>query len=58
MDKFELYTENPTFVNVGSATTGTIARINPRIEVQKNQDLKFDLSDPSLSFVDKGITYS
>ena len=58
MDKFELFTENPSFVNVGSATTGTIARINPRIEVQKNQNLKFDLSDPSLSFVDKGITYS
>ena len=57
-DRFELYTENPTFVNVGSATTGSIARVNPRIEVQKNQNLKFDLSDSSLSFVDKGITYS
>ena len=55
---YQLFSENPTFVNVGSATTGSIARINPRIEVQKNQDLKFDLSDPSLAFVDKGITYS
>lgn len=54
----ELSSENPTFVNVGSATTGTLSKINPGVRAQKNQYIKFDLSDTSLSFVDKGITYS
>jgi hypothetical protein len=57
-EAYQLFSENPDFINVGSATTGTIARINPQVTVQKNQNIKFDLSDSSLSFVDKGITYS
>ena len=57
-NKFELTKENPTFVNVGSAKTATLSRINPPIEIQKNQKLKFDLSDSSLSFRKGDIDYS
>ena len=57
-EKYQLFDENPEFVNVKSTSTGSISKINPRIEVQENQNIKFDLSDTSLSFVDKGITYS
>ena len=57
-EKYQLLDENPEFVNIKSTSTGSISKINPRIEVQENQDIKFDLSDSSLSFVDKGITYS
>ena len=54
----ELSSENPNFVNVGSATTGTLSKINPEVKGQKNQYIKFDLSDRSLSFVNKGISHS
>lgn len=54
----ELESENPEFINVGSAQTAEIARINPSVHIQKNQNLKFDLSDSTLSFTDKGIEYS
>jgi len=53
-NKSELSSENPTFVNVGSANTATLARINPEVEIQKNQIIKFDLSDSSLSFTNSG----
>ena len=52
-DQFELYTENPTFINVGSGQLREVLPNQSAIEVQKNQNLKFDLSDSSLSFVDK-----
>ena len=51
----ELLSENPTFVNVGSAKTATLSRINPQVEIQKNQNIKFDLSDSSLSFTNAGV---
>ena len=40
------------------ASTGTISKINPLVEIKKNQKLKFDLSDSSLSFIQNSITYS
>jgi hypothetical protein len=57
-DKFELTKENPTFVNIGSAKTAVLSRINPSVEIQRNQKLKFDLSDDTLSFRKGGIDYS
>ena len=57
-NKSELNSENPTFVNVGSANTATLARINPQVEIQKNQIIKFDLSDSSLAFNNSGIQTS
>jgi hypothetical protein len=53
----ELGKENPTFVNIGTAHTTTISRINPAIKVQKNQNLRFNLSDNSLSFTNAGATF-
>ena len=57
-EKFQLDEQNPAFVNFTSASTGTLSKINPLIEVKRGQKLKFDLSDPSLSFIQNGITYS
>jgi len=54
----ELRKQNPKFINVGSATTGTISRINPEVRIQKNQNIRFNLSDSSLSFVSSGLRYS
>ncbi len=54
----ELGKENPTFVNIGTAHTTTISRINPAIKVQKNQNLKFNLSDDSLSFTNAGARFA
>jgi hypothetical protein len=47
----EISKNSPNFVRVGLADTGTIARINPQIKVQKNNNLKFNLSDSSLGFI-------
>ena len=57
-DYSELLSENPSFINVGSAQTSTFSRINPPVTIQKNQNIRFDLSDSSLSFTDKGVDYS
>ena len=57
-NKFELSSLDPTFVNLTSASAGTLSKINPAVETTKNRTLKFDLSDSSLSFVVSGITYS
>ena len=40
-----------------SSGSGTLSKINPLVTVKRNQKLKFDLSDPSLSF-GNGNTYS
>jgi len=58
LDAVELQSENPKFINVGSAKTATLSRINPSVHIQKNQKIKFDLSDSSLSFTEKGIDYA
>ena len=54
----ELSKENPTFVNIGTAHTTTISRINPAIKVQKNQNIKFNLSDDSLSFINADVKFA
>ena len=58
LEASELESENPKFVNVGSAQTATISRINPSVHIQKNQNIRFDLSDSSLSFTDKSVQYA
>jgi hypothetical protein len=57
-DKFELSSLDPKFVNLTSASAGTLSKINPAVNITKNNTLKFDLSDSSLSFVVNGIRYS
>ena len=54
-EKFELDKISPNFVNITTAGIGTIAKINPAIEASSN--IKFDLSDPSLSFNSNSIKY-
>ena len=54
-EKFELDKISPNFVDITSAGIGTIAKINPAIQASSN--IKFDLSDPSLSFVSNSIKY-
>jgi hypothetical protein len=47
----------PEVINITSSTPGTISPINPPLKVIRNQNVIFDLSDPSLSFVSNYITY-
>ena len=54
-DKFELNRIQPKFVNITSAGTGTLSKINPNVTTSTN--LKFDLSDTSLSFISNSIKY-
>ena len=47
----------PNFVNITSASSGTISPINPEIVITKNSIVQFDLSDVSLSYSYSGIKY-
>ena len=48
--KSELNNVSPNFVNITSASSGTLSRINPPVNSTKNNNIIFDLSDSSLSF--------
>ena len=48
----------PSFVKINSASAGTLSKINPIVNVSKNSTLRFDLSDPSLSFSSNSNQYS
>ncbi len=57
-EKFEVTREEPRFVNITSGGNGgTISKINPLVISRKNNNLKFDLSDSSLSFLSNGVSY-
>ena len=50
---------NPVnYVDITSASGGTISQINPKISAYRNKVIKFDLSDSSLSDVNGPRTYS
>ena len=56
--KFEVLEQEPSFVNITSqGSGGTLSRINPLVTTRKNNNLKFDLSDSSLSFLSNGVRY-
>jgi len=57
-DKYQLDSQTPSFVDISSASSGTISKINPLVNVSRGQKLKFDLSDSSLSFTSNGTLYS
>lgn len=57
-NKFNLNITEPSFINITSTSSGTLSRINPFIEVNRKNTLKFDLSDESLSFISNGVKYS
>jgi len=56
--RYELGLSVPKFVDITSADSGTLSLVNPRLELYKNKLVKFDLSDPSLSFTSGSSTYS
>ena len=45
-------------IDITSASSGTISPVNPEINLYKNSTIKFDLSDPSLSYENSSILYS
>lgn len=58
-DRFEIERENPAFINITSrGSGGTLSKINPLVVTRRNNNLKFDLSDSSLSFLSNGVRYS
>ena len=57
-EKFEVIKEEPSFIDLTSiGNGGTISKINPLVTSRKNNRLKFDLSDSSLSFLSNGVSY-
>ena len=48
----------PVIVGITSLSAGTINPINPPVQVYKNQNAIFDLSDSSLSYISQGTQYS
>ena len=55
---FDSQLQLPVTRNFTSTFDGTISPINPQIEIYKDQSVKFDLSDSSLSYVVNGSTES
>ena len=45
-------------LDITSSGSGTIALINPRINITRNNTITFDLSDSSLSFRNNAVDYS
>ena len=56
--KAEINAVEPKFVNITTAAAGTLSKVNPLVGVSKDNTLKFDLSDSSLSFVSNSNQYS
>jgi hypothetical protein len=54
---FESTLRKPVVVNITSASYGTISPINPQIKLYKDSQVSFDLSDSSLSYVNKQQRY-
>jgi hypothetical protein len=57
-EEFELSAAEPNYVDITSASSGTLSKINPLVKPKRNETLTFDLSDSSLSFISNGISYS
>ena len=54
----EVDLETGLVINLANASGGTICRINPLVEVTKNQTLKFDLSSTTLAFISNSTNYA
>ena len=50
--------QNPNAVGITTASFGTISPINPVIKITKNDNVVFDVSDSSLSFIKNSVQYS
>jgi hypothetical protein len=58
LNKYQSLQFNPEVVDISSASTGTLSPINPPINAYKNNTIKFDLSDSSLSNLSGSTLYS
>ena len=56
--RYQTTLPNPTFVNITSAGTGTIAPVNPNALLYRDSTVEFDLSHSSLSFTNNSTQYS
>ena len=56
--KFDISSETPDIIDLTSSGNGTFSKINPLVKIKRNQVLKFDLSDSSLSFIRNKVRYS
>ena len=57
-NKEDAYAQEPTFIELNTQAPGVLYRINPPIKVQKNQTVRFDLSSPTLSFLNGSQRYA
>jgi len=55
--EYESKLDKPQTVGIASTSSGTINAINPKIDVYKESTVEFDLSDPSLSYTNQGLSY-
>lgn len=56
--RYDLNLNIPNYVDITSSSSGTISLINPSINAYKNRVVTFNLSDPSLSFLNGSTLYS
>ena len=54
---YDAIKSNPSYINLTSTSTGTISKINPEINIVKNSQIIFDLSDSSLSYTKNSKNY-
>jgi hypothetical protein len=55
---YESINLTPHVIDITSSYAGVISPINPRIALERDQQVDFDLSDSSLSFVNNEVSYS
>jgi len=58
LNKYQSLKFNPDIIDITSAASGTLSQINPPIIAFKNNTLRFDLSDSSLSSLSGSTLYS
>ena len=49
-EKYEVEGDNPNVVGLSTQGPGTLSLVNPEFLIQRNNNLRFDMSDSSLSF--------
>jgi hypothetical protein len=55
---YEAISLNPNIVSINTASYGQFSLVNPSIKLYRNETIRFDLTDKSLSFINDEITYS
>jgi hypothetical protein len=55
---FEALNSKPEVVSIGSASLGTLSKINPQIDAYRNSTVVFDVSDASLGYVQQSSAFS